>query len=190
MDIHSLVDEVQGIIVSAARDELLPRFACVERTHKRDGSILTEADTAMQTRIAGKLQQLSPDILFLGEEMEADEQAGLLESGQPVWCLDPLDGTSNFACGIPYYCVALALLHKGHVELGLVYDPVRDECFSAVQGEGARLDGKPLQVSRVRAGARPGNGADRFKAPGCRAGNTAGDRYAVRLATQLRFSGA
>ncbi|HSG11375.1 MAG TPA: inositol monophosphatase family protein [Gammaproteobacteria bacterium] len=146
MDSHSLVDEVQAIIVSAAREELLPRFARVERTRKRDGSILTEADTAMQTRIAASLQQLSPDVLFLGEEMEADEQAALLESGQPVWCLDPLDGTSNFACGIPYYCVALALLHKGHVELGLVYDPVRDECFSAVHGEGARLDGKPLRV--------------------------------------------
>ena len=87
MDSHSLVDEVQAIIVSAAREELLPRFARVERTRKRDGSILTEADTAMQTRIAASLQQLSPDVLFLGEEMEADEQAALLESGQPVWCL-------------------------------------------------------------------------------------------------------
>lgn len=74
MDSHSLVDEVQAIIVSAAREELLPRFARVERTRKRDGSILTEADTAMQTRIAASLQQLSPDVLFLGEEMEADEQ--------------------------------------------------------------------------------------------------------------------
>ncbi|MGB5259775.1 MAG: inositol monophosphatase family protein, partial [Gammaproteobacteria bacterium] len=64
----------------------------------------------------------------------------------PVWCLDPLDGTGNFATGIPYYCVSLALLKSGRVELGLVYDPVRDECFTAQYAAGAWLDGEPLQV--------------------------------------------
>ena len=78
--------------------------------------------------------------------MDADRQAELLASGKPVWCLDPLDGTGNFACGIPYYCVSLALLQSGRVELGLVYDPVRDECFTAQHGRGAWLDGKPLAV--------------------------------------------
>ncbi|MDX1697128.1 MAG: inositol monophosphatase family protein, partial [Thiohalobacterales bacterium] len=87
-----------------------------------------------------------PDAVFLGEEMAADEQARVLESSAPVWCLDPLDGTSNFACGIPYFCVALALFHSGRVELGLVYDPLRDECFTARRGAGAWLDGKPLRV--------------------------------------------
>jgi len=146
MDIPALLAELQTGIVAAARDELLPRFAHVERHRKRDGSVLTEADTAMQSRTADYLHGLSPDTMFLGEEMDAGEQAALLASGKPVWCLDPLDGTGNFACGIPYYCVSLALLQSGRVELGLVYDPVRDECFTAQHGGGAWLDGKPLRV--------------------------------------------
>lgn len=132
--------------MTAARAELLPRFAHVERQRKRDGSVLTEADTAMQSRVGEYLQQLAPDTLFLGEEMAAEQQAQLLAAGKPVWCLDPLDGTGNFSCGIPYYCVSLALLQAGQVELGLVYDPVRDECFSAARGAGAWLDSKPLQL--------------------------------------------
>jgi len=134
------------IITSAAREELLPRFAKVVREHKADGSFLTEADLAVQTRIAAQLQALSPDILFLGEEMTTDEQNELLNSGQPLWCLDPLDGTSNFAAGIPYFSVSLALLEKGETVLGMVYDPNRDELFTATNGDGASLNGEPLHV--------------------------------------------
>jgi myo-inositol-1(or 4)-monophosphatase len=137
---------LKDIITTAAQDELLPRFARVERQHKRDGSVLTEADLAVQTRIAAQLQQQWPETLFLGEEMTTAEQAELLTSGQPVWCLDPLDGTSNFAAGIPYFCVSLALLQQGEVLLGMVYDPVRDECFTASGEQGAQLNGMPLRV--------------------------------------------
>ena len=63
-----------------------------------------------------------------------------------MWCLDPLDGTSNFAAGIPYFCVSLALLSQGEVRLGMVYDPLRDECFAASRDEGAVLNGEPLTV--------------------------------------------
>ena len=146
MALPALLSELQSGIVTAARAELLPRFAHVERQRKRDGSVLTEADTAMQARVGEYLQQLAPDTVFLGEEMAAEQQAQLLAAGKPVWCLDPLDGTGNFACGIPYYCVSLALLEAGQVELGLVYDPVRDECFSAARGAGAWLDSKPLRL--------------------------------------------
>lgn len=140
---YSLTD-LQTIVLPAARDELLPRFARVERRHKLDGSVLTDADLAMQERIAGQLQQQFPGTDFLGEEMTAAEQMQLLQSDKPVWCLDPLDGTSNFAAGIPYFCVSLALLQQGEVVLGLVYDPVRDECFSADAANGALLNGSPL----------------------------------------------
>ena len=141
--LYSLAD-LQSIVLPAARDELLPRFARVERRHKVDGSVLTEADLAMQERIAGQLQQQFPGTDFLGEEMTVAEQKQLLQSDKPVWCLDPLDGTSNFAAGIPYFCVSLALLQQGEVVLGLVYDPVRDECFSADAASGALLNGSPL----------------------------------------------
>jgi len=135
---------IQEIVVPAARQELLPRFARVERHQKGDGSVLTAADLAMQARVARQLLQHWPDTVFLGEEMAAGEQVQLLASGQPVWCLDPLDGTSNFAAGIPYFCVSLALLQQGRVTLGM--DPLRDECFSADRTQGARLNGAPLEV--------------------------------------------
>lgn len=140
------LQQLQAIIVSAAREELLPRFTRVEREHKADGSFLTEADLAMQERIAGQLLQHWPDSVFLGEEMTAEQQAGLLKSEQPVWCLDPLDGTSNFAAGIPYFSVSLSLLEKGEVSLGIVYDPLRDECFAASKTNAATLNGASLRV--------------------------------------------
>ena len=78
---------IQQIIVPAARQELLPRFARVERRQKLDGSFLTEADLAMQEQVAGQLLQHWPDTVCLGEEMGATEQASLLAAEQPVWCL-------------------------------------------------------------------------------------------------------
>lgn len=140
---------LKDIIIPAAQEELLPRFARVERQHKRDGSVLTEADLAAQSRIAAELLQQWPETVFLGEEMTVAEQTELLASGQPVWCLDPVDGTSNFAAGIPYFCVSLALLQQGEVLLGMVYDPVRDECFTASREQGARLNDGPLRVAQT-----------------------------------------
>ena len=140
---------LRDMIIPAAQEELLPRFARVERQHKRDGSVLTEADLAVQSRIATQLLQQWPETVFLGEEMTTAEQTDLLASGQPVWCLDPLDGTSNFAAGIPCFCVSLALLLQGEVLLGVVYDPLRDECFTVNREQGARLNGEPLQVNQT-----------------------------------------
>jgi len=137
------MDVVRTIVVGAAREELLPRFTRVERGQKPDGSIITEADLACQQRIAEQLRHHWPRIRFLGEEMDSAEQHALLQSPQPLWCLDPLDGTSNFANGIPYFSVSLALIQQGQVTLGLVYDPLRDECFVADQ-QGATLNGERL----------------------------------------------
>ncbi len=136
---------LQQIVVNAAREELAPRFTQVIRHDKADGSFITAADLAMQQRIQTALQQRWPDYAFLGEEMAETEQLALLQnSSQPLWCLDPLDGTSNFAAHIPFFSVSLALIVKGEVVLGIIYDPMRDECFSAIKGQGASLNGQPL----------------------------------------------
>jgi myo-inositol-1(or 4)-monophosphatase len=140
------IAQLRELIVSAARAELLPRFNRVARARKADGSIVTEADLAMQDRVVAALRLHWPETVVLGEEMPASEQQRLIGSAQPLWCLDPLDGTSNFASGIPYFSVSLSLLHAGRVQLGLVYDPLRDECFTAVAGQGAMLNGAPLQL--------------------------------------------
>ncbi len=142
------LDELATLVRTAAREELMPRFARVERGHKADGSILTEADLAMQERIQRALRERWGTIGFMGEEMEGAEQARLLaDDREGVWCLDPLDGTSNFAAGIPYFSVSLALIRRGEVVLGIVHDPVRDETFSARRGGGAWLDGEPLTAA-------------------------------------------
>jgi myo-inositol-1(or 4)-monophosphatase len=122
----------------------------VKRGRKADGSVITEADLVVQQRIAGDLREHWPDTVFLGEEMTATEQDKLLKMGRPLWCLDPLDGTGNFAAGIPFFSVSLALLQQGRVAAGIVYDPVRDECFSALCEQGARLNHSALTA--VHAG--------------------------------------
>lgn len=142
--------ELEQIIREAAQTELLPRFQHVTHSLKSDGSIVTEADIAMQQRMLDVLQQRWPQIPLLGEEMTAEEQQQLLDnSEQGLWLLDPLDGTSNYAAGIPYFCVSLALMRQGEVELAIIYDPLRDESFSAQKGQGAWLNGVPLTAPRA-----------------------------------------
>lgn len=135
---------LESIIISASKAEILPFFDTIERSYKPDGSVVTSADIAMQKRVTSELLKAYPDIELLGEEMTATQQHDLLSSGNPLWCLDPIDGTSNFAAGLPCFSVSLALIEDGEITLGLVYDPVREECFSAKLGQGATLNGKQL----------------------------------------------
>ncbi len=137
-------DEVAAMVRDAARQELLPRFSRVERQHKADGSVLTEADLAMHRRLEQEFAEVWPRVGFLSEEMPLVEQQALLESGGTMWCLDPLDGTNNFAAGVPLFSVSLALIRDGEVVTGIVYDPTRDECFTAEKGAGAHLNTTPL----------------------------------------------
>lgn len=137
---------LSAIIKRAAEKELLPRFADVTRKIKRDGSIVTVADRAIQDRLESELKQHWPEYGLLGEEMSAADQAArLAQPGEGLWIVDPLDGTSNFAAGIPFYSVSVALMIGGKVLLGVVYDPTRDECFSAVRGGLACLNGESLK---------------------------------------------
>ncbi|MEW5825187.1 MAG: inositol monophosphatase [Pseudomonadota bacterium] len=143
---------VETLVREAAREELLPRFRKVARHQKPDGSWLTEADLAMQARLHAELAARWPAFGFLGEEMSAQEQARILMThageGAEVgyWVLDPLDGTSNYSAGLPVFSVSLALMCGGRVVLGVVYDPMLDESFAAVEGAGATLNGEPLQA--------------------------------------------
>ncbi len=141
-----MLDALTQLVKKAARDELLPRFQATERRFKSDGSIVTEADLAMQRRLAAELQALTPTYPLLGEEMSEEEQRELISRGDAgLWCLDPLDGTSNFAAGIPFFGVSLALLMNREPVLGVVYDPLRDELFAAERERGASLNGVRLR---------------------------------------------
>ncbi len=147
IDRHDL-DLLSQRVRTAALEELMTRFESTRADTKADGSVVTEADLAMQHRMQRELVAHWPMFELLGEEMDADAQAALLAApGAGLWCLDPLDGTSNFAAGIPFFAVSLALIVGDAVVAGVVYDPVRDECFSALQGQGAWLNGRRLRCS-------------------------------------------
>lgn len=142
---HDSLCTLRRCVRNAAAEELLPRFSAVDTALKADGSIVTEADHAMQDRLQAELAEHFPEYGLLGEEMTESEQLEQLrQSSSGIWILDPLDGTSNFAIGIPYFAVSLALVEGGRISLGIVYDPARDEYFHAVRGDGAWLNGKPL----------------------------------------------
>ena len=148
--------ELNALITEAARDELMGRFRRVGSSAKADGSLVTEADIAMQRRVEAELRERWPGIPLLGEEMAPEAQQALLDDpGDGLWILDPLDGTTNYAAGIPYFAVSLALMDRDGIRFGLIHDPVRGESFSAERGRGASLDGEPLRVtdkSRTIAG--------------------------------------
>ncbi len=117
--------------------------------NKCDGSLVTIADQRMQTLLHDELKISYPEIAFLGEEMSTVEHQQVLQANNTlIWCLDPLDGTTNYSNGLPFWAVSLALMDSSGVLFGVVYDPLRDECFSAVKGEGATLNGSPLQCSQ------------------------------------------
>jgi len=141
--------QLQQIVKDVADTTIMPLFNNVSRRYKKDGSIVTQADNAMQHALSERLAEICPDIALLGEEMTPAEQQAMLDTGQPLWCLDPIDGTSNFAAGLPFFCVSLALIEQGRVITAVVYDPVRDESFSACLGQGAWLNDAPLLVENV-----------------------------------------
>ncbi len=129
-----------------ARQEIMPRYLNVARHRKSDGSVFTQADLAAQEALVRELQAIA-NVPVLGEEMGASAQRALWEAGDDgVWCVDPIDGTSNFVNGIPYFAVSVALVRQGRPELGVVYDPVADECFYAQKGGGAFLNGEELPI--------------------------------------------
>jgi myo-inositol-1(or 4)-monophosphatase len=136
---------LEALLVEAAEVELLPRLHRVSAGKKADGSLLTEADVGLQQHLIASLGEFKADIPVLGEELPVETQQALLtDADHGVWCLDPLDGTRNFACGFPVFAISLALIREGKVELGLVYDPLRGESFTAAHGHGAWLNGNPL----------------------------------------------
>jgi myo-inositol-1(or 4)-monophosphatase len=141
------VTAVAALVVAAAQAEILPRFMQVQRSHKADGSVVTEADVVMQQRLQQALAANWPIFGFMGEEMTPAAQQAAFDHLVGVWCLDPLDGTGNFASGMPLFGVSLALLIAGRPVLGVVYDPVRAELFYAAAGQGAFLNGQRLQLA-------------------------------------------
>jgi len=165
---HPLSDDaawaqLQQGIIELAKQEVLSRFEKVGFETKADGSLLTEADTQMQIKTEAFLATHWPEFAFLGEESSVEEQNAAMQSQQGCWILDPVDGTSNFASGIPFFSVSLALMINSEIIAGLIYDPSRDELFSARKGQGAELNEQSLNATTAKTALKQCSGIIDFK---------------------------
>ncbi len=114
---------------------------------KSPSNLVTEADVASQRAIFEYIHERFPDHCFLGEEDLPHVSAP--DESPCRWIVDPLDGTSNYVHGFPYYAVSVALEERGELIAGAIYDPNRDELFSAAAGQGATLNGRRIHVSQA-----------------------------------------
>ena len=149
--IHRLPRHVQAPVAEAvtvaleAGHLLRRRFRTgVSVKMKGRADIVTATDVEAQRLVERRLRRSFPGHGILAEE-GLDTTAG----AEWRWIVDPLDGTKNFARGIPTFCVSIAAEYCGQVELGVVYDPLHEEMFTAVRGHGAWLNDQPIRVSRV-----------------------------------------
>jgi myo-inositol-1(or 4)-monophosphatase len=136
------LDFVQSIAAQAG--EILLNFAVddlnIELKSRRD--LVTQADHASEQFLINTIRKDFPDHTIIAEE--SGSWAGAQDH---QWYIDPLDGTLNYAHGVPIYCVSIGYACQGRMELGVVYDPTRGEFFCAERGQGATLNGKPIHVS-------------------------------------------
>ena len=114
--------------------------------YKGRADLVTEADLAAQEVVRQIVLGSFPDHSFLGEEDSGGQPSSRAEYR---WIVDPVDGTTNYAHGVPHFAVSLALERNGAPLVGAIYDPMLDECFTAVTGQGARLNGRPIHVSQT-----------------------------------------
>jgi myo-inositol-1(or 4)-monophosphatase len=126
-----------GIINRASRD-----VEQIKVSAKRDKDFVTEVDKAAEEAIIGVLHEAYPDHAILAEE------SGASGDSEHVWIIDPLDGTTNFIHGFPQYAISIAQAHKGVLQHAVIYDPNRNELFTASKGAGAYLNERRIRVSK------------------------------------------
>jgi len=136
--------EVATEAVREAGSVIMAHFHSEKRISYKAGrsNIVTDVDLLAEEKIMSLLGEEYPSFGIITEESE-----GIAVDSPYTWIIDPIDGTRNYAYGIPHFCVALALAREGDVLLGIVYDPVRDELFRAEKGRGAFLNDSPIAVS-------------------------------------------
>ncbi len=126
-----------GSIITRASEDI----GSLTVSDKGYNDFVSEVDLASEKEIIRVLKIAYPNHAFLGEE------SGLSHQADDVWIIDPLDGTTNFLHGIPQYCISIALEHKGEITQAVIYDPNRNDLFSATKGQGAYLNQRRIRVS-------------------------------------------
>lgn len=143
------MEPLLNIAVSAARQagEIIIRHMeqvdHLKVTAKSSQDYFSEVDIKAEQAIINAIRKAYPEHGILAEESGVQN-----EDNEYVWIIDPLDGTSNYLHGFPFFAVSIALKIKGRIEHGVIYDPLRHECFSASRGRGARLNDRRIRVSK------------------------------------------
>jgi myo-inositol-1(or 4)-monophosphatase len=137
-----LIQAVEAIVKQAGTIVLTYFGKPLERKEKKDAGFVTIADLESERYLMAALQQLLPQASFFAEESGKNGDAPY------CWVIDPLDGTTNFAHQIPYFCISVALTYEGTPVLGIVYDPLRDELFCAQRDKPTLCNGKPVAVNQ------------------------------------------
>lgn len=154
------IESLAGILRDAAQAEILPRFRRLDADMVRQKTeaidIVTEADEAAERFIAARVKRLMPEITFIGEESVSADPALLatLKDADLAVIVDPIDGTSNYAAGMPLFAVMAAVVSKGETVAGLIYDPMGDDWVMAERGSGAwqkRVDGNATRLKAAAA---------------------------------------
>ncbi|MBS0376433.1 MAG: inositol monophosphatase [Proteobacteria bacterium] len=135
----------------------LNRLEALEVSAKGRNDFVTDVDRNAEQEIIDTIRRVYPDHGFLAEESGATAGRG---GDEFTWIIDPLDGTTNFLHGFPQFCVSIAVQHRGRIEHAVIYDPMRQELFTASRGQGAQLDDKRIRVSKSKGleGALIGTG--------------------------------
>jgi myo-inositol-1(or 4)-monophosphatase len=123
----------------------LPKLDKIKVEQKGRNDFVSEVDRNAERAIIHTIQKHYPDHAILAEE------SGSQGDSDYTWVIDPLDGTTNFLHGFPIFCVSVGLMHKNRIEHGAVYDPLRQELFTASRGQGAHLDGRRIRVSKLKS---------------------------------------
>ncbi|XP_076750205.1 uncharacterized protein LOC143423039 [Xylocopa sonorina] len=145
-------DVYYDFAIKLARDAGQILKAAVEGVKKIDEKLgawdlVTEHDRKIEDIIIGRLKAKFPDHSFIGEESTGKELPELTDA--PTWIIDPIDGTTNFIHGFPHTCVVIGLAIKKEMAIGIIYNPVLEQLFTARKGRGAFLNDKPIRVSNV-----------------------------------------
>ena len=139
--------------INVARDAgviLVDRLGrALQVSNKGDIDLVTEADLASEKLIIERIRSHYPRHSILAEESGASDNSSANTTSEWKWIIDPLDGTTNYAHGYPCFCISIGLERAGKLELGVVYDPMRNEMFAAERGQGATLNERPMRVSAV-----------------------------------------
>ncbi len=131
----------------------IERLDTINTTSKGHKDFVTDIDKRAEQEIIEILKKSYPDHAFLGEE--SGKHRG---DADCLWIIDPLDGTHNYSRGLPHFCTSIGFQFKGKLQHGLVYDPIRQEVFTASRGDGARVNDRRLRVSKTMQLDRPWSG--------------------------------